>query len=98
MGVAVVTEGGDIFVLSLTVLEAVFQAAQKHLSKEERGAIQREVLEGRGRGVQPGRHLTEVCCWSREGHCQSQGDVTVKGFTVFLDVRRCKTWAYTIVS
>ena len=49
---------------------------------------------------QAARHtLPEVRCSPPEGHHQSQGaDVTTKGFRVFLDMRRCKTWAHKIFS
>lgn len=60
----------------------------------QRGKGERQdTIKVRGTCRQPGTHFTKVCCWSHEGHDQSQGaDVTMKDFSVFPDMRTCKNW------
>ena len=44
-------------------------------------------------------YFTQICCWSPRGHYQSQGaDITMKDFSVSLDMRRCKNWVHKIFS
>ena len=78
--------------------QAVFQTYLKYLPKKEGGNIRIYVVKVVGRCMQPCTHFTEVCCWSPEGYYQSQTSVTMKDFSVLLDIRRCKNRAHKIFS
>ena len=85
---------GDCGILSLLT------TGQAEIPSQEAkgGGGYQDMIKVRGRCLQHA-HILQVCCWSPEGHYQSQGvDITMKDFSVFLDMRRCKNWAHKIFS
>ena len=71
--------------------ETAFQIAPRNCSKEVGGKVSIYVI------LVKGEYMQSSTYFFAEGFCQSQGTVvTMKDFSIFLDMRRYKNWAHKI--